>query len=102
MLNQERPPGTDLLNNDIYMWGKSVTIDTLTEAFQIAYKEGKTPDEWGKAIICQINKNKGDKLRCKNYCGISLLNHAAKLYEKSLRNIVELQLGPLQQGFRKE
>jgi hypothetical protein len=86
--------------------GKLATIDTLTEAFQMAYKESKTPDEWGKAISCPIYKNKGVKIRCENNRGISLFNHAAKLYEnileKRLRNIVELKLGPWQHGFRKE
>ena len=58
-----------------------------------------------RSVICPTYKNKGDFLKCENYRGMSLLNHAFKIYEsvleKRLRNIVEEKLGPWQHGVRR-
>ena len=99
-----KAPGTDLICNELYKLGTPLTTSWLTKIFDQAYKSGKVPDEWGQAIICPIYKNKGDRLKCENYRGISLLNHATKVYEyileRKLRDLVEEKLGPWQHGFR--
>ena len=81
------------------------TVKALTMIFNTSYKTGKIPQECGRSVICPIYKNKGDILKCENYKGISLLNHAFKIYESVLekrhRNIVEEKLGPWQHGFRR-
>ena len=72
--------------------------------FSLAYKSGSIPSEWGKAIICPIYKNKGDHQACKNYRGITLLNHITKLYEtileQKLKVLAEPQMGVWQHKFR--
>ncbi len=77
----------------------------LTKLFNTAYSTGRIPQEWGKAELCPIYKQKGDYLKCENYSGISLMCHVAKLYESvleaRLRRAIEDKLGPWQHGFRK-
>src|SRR5678815_2144240 len=50
-------------------------------------------------------KQKGDSGESKNYRGISLIDHMAKIYERvlerRLREIIEPQLGKEQHGYRK-
>jgi sorting nexin-29 len=62
------------------------------------------PQEWGTAIICPIYKQ-GDKLECRNYCGISLLNVTYKIFTNLLTRYIEPYveeiLGEYQFGFRK-
>ena len=73
--------GTDCIPNEIYKAGSVWTVKALTMIFNTSYKTGKIPQEWGGSVICQIYKNKGDFLKCENYRGMSLLNHAFKIYE---------------------
>ena len=72
-------------------------ICRLTKLFNTAYSTGRMPEEWGKAEICPIYKQKGDYLKCENYRGISLMCHVAKLYESvletRLRRATEDELG---------
>ena len=81
-------------------------MKVLRMIFNNCYKTGKFPQEWGRAVVCPIYKNKGDfMMKCENYGGISLLNHAFKIYEsvleRRLRNIVDDKLGPWHHGFRR-
>jgi len=46
------------------------------------------PQEWGTAIICPIYKQ-GDKLECRNYRGISLLNVTYKIFTNLLTRNIE-------------
>jgi len=96
--------GTDMITNDIYKWGRPITTSWLTRLFQRVYENGQVPEEWGKSIICPIYKNKGDRMKCENYRGISLMNHVTKIYEsileKRLRVFADEHLGPWQHGFR--
>jgi sorting nexin-29 len=62
------------------------------------------PEQWREGIICPIYKI-GDRLDCKNYRPITLLNTAYKilaiLLNKRLIQIIENKLGDFQMGFRK-
>jgi len=44
-------------------------------------REGKCPEDWGKAIVIPIHK-KEDKTVCSNYRGISLLSVPGKVVPK--------------------
>ena len=81
------------------------TAKALTMIFNTSYTTGKIPQDLRRLVICPIYKNKGDFLKYENYRGISLLNHACKIYEsvleRRLRNIVEEKLGPWQHGIRR-
>ena len=110
-----KSPGIDGLTSEMYKEGGEDMIKEITRIFNIAWETGTVPKEWGKATICPIFKvkdakeiredpSKGDRQNCKNYRGISLIPHIAKLYEriieKRLRQAVEGILGEWQYGFR--
>jgi len=75
-------------------------ITWLQDIFNSAWKQGRIPEDWGKAIICPVFKNKGDRAECGNYRGISLLPHITKIYERILErrlcSLVEERLGEWQ------
>ena len=100
-----KAPGCDVIPNEIYKTGNKAMICRLTKLFNTAYNTGRIPEEWGKAEICPIYKQKGDYLKCENYRGILLMCHVARLYEcvleARLRRATEDKLGPWQPGFRK-
>jgi len=68
------------------------------------WKEERLPEDWNKAIIIPLHK-KGDKLECKNYREIALLNTVYKVFArillKRLQPIAEECIGDYQCGFRK-
>ena len=90
-----RPEMLKTLNREGVRWLKRV--------YQMAWKLGKTPKDWQKGVIIPIYK-KGNRKKCTNYQGISLLSLSGKAYAKCLkrkcREIVELKLKDGQCGFR--
>ena len=63
--------------------------------FEVAWKTGKLPKQWQTNVLIPIHK-KGDKKKCTNYRGISLLSLPGRVFAKCLkkrcREIVEPQL----------
>lgn len=82
-----------------------VGIKWMTKIFNQAWKERKVPEDWQRAVIVPIWKNKGSKKECSQYRGISLLSHVGKIFarilEQRVRYIVEPSLNNSQYGFRK-
>ena len=74
----------------------------LTCVVQVAWKTGEVPKQWQISVLIPIHK-KGDKKKCTNYRGISLLSLPVKVYakclEKRCRKIVKRQLQDAQCGF---
>jgi hypothetical protein len=66
------------------------------------WEKEELPTDWESSIICPIYK-KGDRLKCKNYRQITLLNVAYKVFAMILCNklseIMEGKLGEYQTGF---
>jgi hypothetical protein len=78
-----KAPGEDELPAELIKAMEEVGTDYLTRLLNISWKQGRIPDDWGKAIVSPIFK-KGDKANCANYRGISLLSHTGKIYERIL------------------
>ena len=96
--------GTDGLPIELFKEASENVREILLDIINQSWFEGIGPEDWGKQIICPFFK-KGDPTKCEDYRGISLINHAAKLYERILekrtRAIIEPQLGEWQHGFRR-
>jgi hypothetical protein len=46
------------------------------------------PDEWRWNILLPILENKGDVQSCTNYCGIKLMSHTIKLWERIIDHLL--------------
>ena len=66
------------------------------------WEEEKLPDEWMDGVVCPIYK-KGDKLDCRNYRSIRLINAAYKIPSLILCRLLSPHairfVGPYQAGF---
>ncbi len=63
------------------------------------------PEDWRKAIIVPLYKEKGNREECNNYRGISLLSMPGKIYgrilNKRMMKITGKSVGDAQGGFWK-
>ena len=102
-MSNGKASGIDELPIELFKEASENIRTYLLDIINQSLLEGIGPEDWGKQTICPFFK-KGDPTKCENYRGISLINHAAKLYERILerraRIIIEPQLGEWQHGFR--
>ena len=67
------------------------------------WEKEELPADWENSITCPIYE-KGDRMQCKNYRPITLLNVTYKIFATILCNrlseIMEVKLGEYQMGFR--
>ena len=70
----------------------------------MAWDNGEVPEDWRRALIVPVHE-KGSKLKCENYRGISLFTIPSKVYAKILdermRKVTESKALDVQGGFRK-
>ncbi|BHF85811.1 hypothetical protein SprV_1002898400 [Sparganum proliferum] len=93
-----KAPGEDGIHSEIF---KSC-VDTLApwfhEVIERAWRDEVVPDNWGLGILVPILK-KGDKTRCENYRGISLIDVAIALLGR-FQAVRDSRTRPNQAGFR--
>jgi len=93
----------DNIPSELIKYGGAQLAKAVTDLIKEIWRTEKIPNEWRTNIICPIH-NKGDKLECKNYRKIPLLNTTYKVFRTILRNKLELLaeniIGEYQAGFR--
>ena len=89
---------------DLLKYGGAEVTKELTKLFNAIVEEQSVPEDWKKAIIVPLFKNKGSKLDCANYRGISLVSVPSKSFMRVLLNrikpTIEEGLREQQAGFR--
>ena len=103
-MKNRRAPGNDNITADLLKAGGITVVTWLHEIFVDIWTTEEIVEDWTLAILIRILKNKGDKTQCDNYCGISLLVVASKLFTRVILNrvqsLIDRQLLETQAGFR--
>lgn len=82
-LKNNKAPGEYAINTEILKAGGDIMVNTIHELITELWEKEVIPEDWKEAIVLPIHK-KGDKLDCRNYRGISLINCVYKIFSKLL------------------
>ena len=85
-INSNKSPGIDNISEELYTKGGELLLNKIHSFSKGIWREGKMPTDYSKNIIVPIYKNRGDKLQCKNYRGISLLCTGYKILTVVINN----------------
>jgi len=103
-MKNNRSPGLDGVVGEMIKYGGEGVIKELHQICKIAYREGRTPEEWKKSVIIVLHK-KGNAQECSNYRTIALMSHLGKVLmsvlTERLRAQTEEYRADEQAGFRK-
>jgi hypothetical protein len=77
-LKNNKAAGADSIAAELLKNGGPNLVDALYEVIQQAWTGETLPRSWTEGELCPVY-NKGDKLDCKNYRGIGLLNVTCKV-----------------------
>lgn len=96
--------GLDKINMELLKHGGPLFELRFLHLINECWRANDVPSAWNKAEVISLFK-KGDRHRCDNYRGISLLNSAYKVYSRIINNrlkiITDALLCEEQSGFRK-
>jgi hypothetical protein len=103
-MNNNKLPGIDNIPAELYKSGEGLLLNKIHCLIKRIWKEEKMPTDWKTNIIVPMYKNRGEKLQCKNYGGISLLCTGYKILSTVLNSILKKDtehiIGEYQAGFR--
>lgn len=88
-LKASKSPGTDGYTSEWYKSFREQIVPRLQTACNWALQKGEIPPSWREATITIIPKDAKDKLECKNYRPISVLNIDYKIYTSILAKRME-------------
>ena len=101
-LKTGKAPGEDDIRPEMLKAMNMYVVRCLTRVCKVACRTGQAPKQWLISVMIPIHK-KGDKRKCTNYRGISLISVPGKVYakclEKKCREIVEPKLTDAQCAF---
>src|SRR3954467_3810835 len=80
--------GPDCILIEVWRGLRDIAIVWLTKLFNLIFWANKMPEEWSRSILVRIFNNKGDVQSCTNYCGIKLMSHTMKLWERVIEHRV--------------
>ena len=83
-LSSSSSPGHVGIHTKVLKAMPEIFSPILKQLFNCCLESRKIPDEWKKAVVTPLYKNKGDKADINNYRAISVLSPIAKMFEKLL------------------
>ena len=102
-MKSNKSAGIDEFSVDMIKSLGPIGVQWVYRVVKAIWRENCVPDDWKRGIIIPFFK-KGDKKKCPNYRGITLLSHGLKLYEsvlaEKIRKKIEPYLEEEQHGFR--
>ncbi|BHF75413.1 hypothetical protein SprV_0501850900 [Sparganum proliferum] len=102
-LCNNKAPGEDVIPAEILKYYVDTLAPWVHEVIERAWRDEVAPDDWGIGVLVPILK-KGDKTRCENHRGISLIDVAAKIFAIVLlrrsQAVRDSRTRPNQAGFR--
>ena len=105
-LSNGKAPGSDGIPPEEITSGKPALLEPLHEVLCLCWKEGAVPQDMRDATIITLYKNKGDRLGCNSYGGISLISIIGKIFAclllTRLQALVDRIYPEFQCGFRAE
>ena len=94
---------TDNIIPELIKYGGRTLRQRIYKPITMIWEKEQLPNQWNEGIICPLYK-KGDRLDCKNYRLITLLNVAYKIFaiilNQRLGDFTEAILGDYQSVFR--
>ena len=79
-ISSGKAPRQDSIPAEVFKCGGNQLLANLHQLLCRCWEEGSVPQEVRDSIIITLYKNKGDRSDHNNYCGISLLCIARKLF----------------------
>ena len=96
--------GKDKITGEMIKGGGDKVVHWIWRLCNMAFKSGVMPEDFRCTVIVPLYKGKGERTKCKNYRGISLLSVVGKIYVEILVDRVHIVAGSLiedeQEGFR--
>ena len=103
-INSGLASGKDGIPAEIYKATGPRAMEVFLDIIQSIWDQEKMPEDFRDALIVALYKNKGSKVDCGNYRGISLLSIAGKIFARIILNrliaVSEANLPEAQCGFR--
>jgi hypothetical protein len=91
-MKSRKAPGNDDVTADLIKAGGLPIVIWLHDIFVDVWKSEEMVEDWTRAILIRLYKNKGDKKICDNYRGISLLVVASKIFSRVILNRIQILL----------
>jgi hypothetical protein len=80
-LKNNKAAGSDSIAAKLLKSGRLSLVNALNEMMQQVWFGETLPESWTERVLCSVYKT-AINLIAKNYCGISLLNVAYKVFAK--------------------
>ena len=77
-LKNGKAAGKDEITVEMIKGGGDRVADWIWRLCNMAFESCIVPEDWRSAVIVPLYKGKGERTKCKNYRGISLLSVVEK------------------------
>ena len=98
-MKKGKAQGPDDIPLEVWIALGNKSVEFLVNFFNRLLQGEKMPDEWRRSVLVPLYKGKGDIKECGNYCGIKLMSHSMKLWERVIEAKIRKEVTIAEQQF---